>query len=70
MGYAPSQVINLANLVNPNAKELVVIFFPWHSGGKLLDIFVNRLSKRYAVLVYEFNDDIIGPNINQVISSY
>jgi len=69
--YSPQQAIQSQELINPDAQKLAVIFPPWHGGGRFTDRLSERLQNRnWAVLNYNFHNQIIEPNPNRVLASY
>jgi pimeloyl-ACP methyl ester carboxylesterase len=68
--YTAEQAVVSSKLINETAPELMVIFRPWHGGGRVVGSLIKHLSTRAAVLDYEFHDQIIEPNIERVPESF
>jgi hypothetical protein len=69
--YSPSEAITDVRLDNPHAENLAVIFPPWHGGGNVIQKLSQRLkTNRWAVLTFEFHDQILEPDVDRVPKSY
>lgn len=72
-GYKASDAILGKQLINPNSAKLAVILPGWHNHPQGFPI--NKLTKRlakngWAVLVYDFHDQILEPDENLVVESF
>jgi pimeloyl-ACP methyl ester carboxylesterase len=72
-GYKPSDVIISKKLVNKNSPKLSVVLPGWHNHAQEFPI--NRLTKRlakkgWAVLVYDFHDQLLEPDEDMVVESF
>ena len=69
--YQPQDVAVSSEVINPDGNKLVALFPPWHGGGKPYDIFKHRMtSKNYAVLAFEFDDQQLTHDSDQVLNSF
>jgi hypothetical protein len=69
--YQPRDSIRGRSLVNEGADKLAVIFPGWHTHKFPVNRLSNRLAKRgWAVLTYDFHDQIIGPSDEMVAESF
>lgn len=69
--YKPQNSIKHKRLLNSYADKLVVIFPSWHTHNFPINILSKRLAKKgWAVLAYDFHDQIIEPNEDMVADSF
>jgi hypothetical protein len=69
--YTASQAVQGREWLNRDAKKLAVIFPQWHAVGWPNSELTKRLKKQnWAVLNYQFHDQILEPNIERVPQSY
>src|SRR3989344_3330236 len=69
--YKPSDAIAGKSLVNEHSNKLVIIFPSWHTHNFPVNILSRRLAKKgWAVLAYDFHDQIIEPNEDMVADSF
>jgi hypothetical protein len=69
--YQPHDAIQAKKLINPQADKLAVIFPGWHTHKFPINILAKRLAKRgWAVLYYDFHDQILEPDEDVVVESF
>jgi hypothetical protein len=69
--YRAEDAIVSKVLLNADASNLAVIFPPWHGVRLLTNIFAKRLVRKgYAVLLYEFNTQILVSDELRVLRSF
>ena len=69
--YKAHYAIRGRKILNRRAGKLAVIFPGWHTHKFPVDILARRLVKRgWAVLVYDFHDQIIEPDDSMVAASF
>jgi hypothetical protein len=70
-GYSANQAVLSEQLLAPDNPNLTVLLPPWHGGGKFYERLASRLIARgNAVLVYDFHDDILKPDVDEVVASF
>jgi hypothetical protein len=69
--YTPNNVVIGDEVLNPEGGNLVVLFPPWHGGGKAYSRLVQRLVARdNAVLSLSFDDQLLTHDSDQVLESF
>jgi len=71
--YKPEQAIVDRQFLNPGADKLAVIFPGWHNRSKQFPIsrVIKRLQRKgWAVLVYDFHDQVLQANDETVVESF
>ena len=69
--YDPSKAITKQLLLNPSGKDLVILFPPWHNGGRIFDHLAIRIARAgRAVLHHNFADEILQADTATVIASF
>ena len=71
--FSPEAVILRQPIINPGGNTLSVLIPPWHgnSDGWPFDFLTKRLTKKGdAVLAYTFHDELLKPDVVQVLQSF
>ena len=69
--YKIEDSIQKERLINKNSDKLAVIFPGWHTHNFPVNILAKRLSKKgWAVLFYDFHDQILVPDEETVVESF
>jgi hypothetical protein len=69
--YTPDQAVLRSEILNRTGKNLHVLFPPWHGGGIMYEKLIQRIAKQGdAALAYYFHDEILKPNLEQVVASF
>lgn len=70
-GFKPENAIQSEQLLNPGSPSLAVIFPGWHTHKFPVNILAKRLVKKdWAVLFYDFHDQILVPDEAMVEQSF
>jgi hypothetical protein len=71
LNYKPENALISRKLINPEGPKLAVVFPPWHGVQTLSNVLCRRLEKRgWAVLIYEFNTQILMADESMVLDSF
>lgn len=69
--YKPKNSIKHRKLINGHADKLVVIFPSWHTHNFPINTLAKRLKRKgWAVLLYDFHDQIMEPDEHIVVESF
>lgn len=69
--YRPEEVVTGRKFLNPNGQQLYVLFPPWHGGAQPYQKLARRLAaQNKAVLAYTFHDEILKPDVDEVLKSF
>ena len=69
--YSSAQAVQDRELLNPDADRLAVLFPQWHAGSWPSSSLIKRLQEQnWAVLNYDFHDQILEPNVGRVLQSF
>lgn len=70
-GYSPTKAVTSRRVLNPDAQDLTIVIPPWHGGGRAYESYIRRLGRQGgAVVTYDFNDEILKPNVEQTLASF
>lgn len=73
LSYSPEQAIVGKRLLNPKSDKLCVVMPGWHNSAKSFPVnrLANRLAKKgWAVLVYDFHQQILEADDKEVAASF